>query len=393
MRQLSRNIDGRTREGKVKLEAKDGEDMWHLYNLLSPGDFLRAPTIRKVQQESTTGSAQSDRVRLTLTVEVVSVAYDAAGAGIRVRGKNVTENPHVRIGAFHTIELEPHRAFTIGKKEWDSVFIERLDLAVNPATDADLAAVVMQEGLAHVLLVSRSLTLTRARVETAIPRKGKNALYNRESAMGKFFDAVMQAVVQHIDLEAVKVLLIASPGYVKDEFYKHFLAEAVRQDLRAVIDNKQKIVLTHASSGHRHAFHEVLEKPELQARLSQTKAVSEVRALQAFYQMLSDDENRAVYGPPHVLYAAGMGAIGTLLITDELFRSVDIPTRKKYVALVEDVKGAGAEVVVFSAQHVTGKRLGEMTGLAAILRFPIPDIDDIVPEEGEEEEADADKAA
>lgn len=36
--------------------------------------------------------------------------------------------------------------------------------------------------------------------------------------------------------------------------------------------------------------------------------------------MLASDELRAWYGPDHVLLAADRGAIGTLLITDELFR-------------------------------------------------------------------------
>jgi len=42
--------------------------------------------------------------------------------------------------------------------------------------------------------------------------------------------------------------------------------------------------------------------------------------------MLSSDEMRAWYGPDDVRLAADRGAIGTLLISDELFRSVTIPT-------------------------------------------------------------------
>ena len=36
--------------------------------------------------------------------------------------------------------------------------------------------------------------------------------------------------------------------------------------------------------------------------------------------MLASDEMRAWYGPDHVALAADRGAIGTLLISDELFR-------------------------------------------------------------------------
>ena len=42
-------------------------------------------------------------------------------------------------------------------------------------------------------------------------------------------------------------------------------------------------------------------------------------------------------------------------MTDALFRSCDLKTRKSYVALVESVRDNGGMVHVFSALHVSGK--------------------------------------
>lgn len=88
--------------------------------------------------------------------------------------------------------------------------------------------------------------------------------------------------------------------------------------------------------------------------------------------MLGNDEMRAWYGPEHVCLAADRGAIGTLLISDDLFRyehdlwfyqdishsnrSSDPTTRKKYVELVEAVQQKGGEVVIFSSMHESGQR-------------------------------------
>lgn len=47
------------------------------------------------------------------------------------------------------------------------------ELACDPMQHADLGAVVMQEGLANVCLVTSCMTLVRARIETNIPRKRK----------------------------------------------------------------------------------------------------------------------------------------------------------------------------------------------------------------------------
>jgi protein pelota len=56
------------------------------------------------------------------------------------------------------------------------------------------------------------------------------------------------------------------------------------------------------------------------AQLSDTKAAAEVRALDRFYKMLAEDEDRAFYGEQYIRAANENNAIDTLLITDALFR-------------------------------------------------------------------------
>ena len=41
--------------------------------------------------------------------------YAGAGQQIRIKGRNLTENEHVKLGAYHTLELELQRAFTLHK--------------------------------------------------------------------------------------------------------------------------------------------------------------------------------------------------------------------------------------------------------------------------------------
>eukprot|EP00955_Chlamydomonas_euryale_P083497 363865-Chlamydomonas_euryale.AAC.17 len=76
-------------------------------------------------------------------MQVEGVEYDAEGSSIRLRGKNLTENDHVKLGAYHTLELEPHRAFTLYKAVWDALDVDRVRQASDPALSADLAAVLI----------------------------------------------------------------------------------------------------------------------------------------------------------------------------------------------------------------------------------------------------------
>lgn len=61
----------------------------------------------------------------------------------------------------------------------------------------------------------------------------------------------------------------------------------------------------------------MLALPAIAGKIKDTKAAREVSALQDFYAMLTADSSRAFYGPGHVLAAAELGAIQTLLISGE----------------------------------------------------------------------------
>ncbi len=355
---------------------EENEDMWHAYNLVAVGDSLRSTTIRKVQTESTTGSTSSNKVRTTLTISVESIDFDTQACVLRVKGRNIEENQYVKMGAYHTLDLELNRKFTLGKHEWDSVALERIDQACDPTQHADLAAVVMQEGIAHVCLVTNNMTLTRAKIETNIPRKRKGQCSQHDKGLTKFYDQVIQAILRHVNFDIVKCVLIASPGFVKEQFAEYMFQQALKMDFKVLLENKSRFVLVHASSGFKHSLSEVLQDSAVSARLADTKAQSEVRALEDFYSMLQNDPNRAFYGVKHVENANEAQAIETLMVSDELFRAQDIAVRKRYVNLVDSVRDNGGDVKIFSSLHVSGERLGQLSGVAAILRFPIPDPED-----------------
>ncbi|KAK4282977.1 hypothetical protein QN277_014285 [Acacia crassicarpa] len=364
--------------GSVKMVPIDSDDLWFAYNLIAPGDSVMAVTLRKVLREMASGGREAERLKLKLEIKVEEVAdYDKEGSLLRIRGKNILENEHVKIGAFHTLELELQRPFVLRKDVWDSLALEMLQQASDPGASADLAVVLMQEGLAHILLVGRSMTFTRSRIETSIPRKHGPAIAGYESALNKFFDNVLRAFLKHVDFNVVRCAVIASPGFTKDQFHRHLLLEAERKQLRPIIENKSRIILVHTSSGYKHSLREVLDAPNVMNMIKDTKAALEVRILKDFYNMLSNDPSRACYGLKHVEVAIERLAVQTLLITDELFRNSDITRRQKYVNLVNSVKGSGGSVHVFSSMHVSGEQLAQITGIAAILRFPLPDLEDI----------------
>jgi protein pelota len=112
-----------------------------------------------------------------------------------------------------------------------------------------------------------------------------------------------------------------------------------------------------------------------------------------FFELLRLDDGRAWYGPREVERAVEKGAVGrgggVLLISDKLFRANDVATRRRWVALVDRVTQVeGGEVRKLSSLHESGKRLEGLGNIAAILTFPLEDLDASEPEDDYEEDAD-----
>ncbi|KAI6134958.1 eRF1 domain 1-domain-containing protein [Pisolithus croceorrhizus] len=411
MKLVGKYIDRRNGSGHVTLRPEDDEDIWHLYNLIQQDDLVKAPAIRRVQNVSATGSTESHRVKLNLKIQVSRVEYSSSGGGqpsssektsqgssstpnvqstatLHISGKVVSENQYVRLGAFHTLDIEINRDIRVEKSEgWDSIALSRVEESCVPGRGAEVGAVVYGEGSAAFCLLSQHLTLVTHRISTPIPRKASASGSSQyEKAMTKFYSMVYDAFLRHIPFgnPSLRAIVFASPGWVRESVYTWMTNEASRRGDKLLARSlREKTLKVHVSSPHVHSLMEVLKSPEIVAQLKETKFAREGIVLDKFFKMLASDEMRAWYGPDHVCLAADRGAVGTLLISDELFRSSDPKTRKKFVSLVEGVQRKGGEVVIFSSMHESGQQLNQLTGIAAILTFPL----DVEVVEAEEREA------
>ncbi|XP_037050590.1 protein pelota [Bradysia coprophila] len=375
MKLVSNRVD-KGGAGSVILIPEESEDMWHAYNLISEGDNVRSTTIRKVQNETATGSSSSNRIRTTLKISVENIDFDTQACVLRLKGRNVEENQYVKMGAYHTLDLELNRKFELFKPEWDSISLERIEMACDVTQHADLGAVIMQEGLAHICLIQSSMTIVRSKIDVNIPRKRKGNVSQHEKGLNKFYEAVMQGIMRHINFVVVKCVLVASPGFVKDQFFEFMIQQAVKSDNKVLLENRSKFMLVHSSSGFKHSLKEILQDPSVVSKMSDTKAAGEVKSLETFYSILQSEPAKAFYGKKHVMKAAESQAIETLLISDSLFRCQNVALRKEYVNLVESVRDSGGEAKIFSSMHISGEQLSHLTGVAAILRFPMPELED-----------------
>lgn len=324
-----------------------------------------------------------------LAIKVKSTFFDPVISALRVSGTVAAENPHVTLGSHHTLDLEVNRAFTVIKPDgWDSIAKAALQESLADDKDGAMAAVVMQEGLANICLITQFRTVLKVRVESVIPKK-RDLASDQDAGMRRFFEKTLSTLVRTMDFSESRPLLLASPGFVAADF-KQYIENQGRDKADKVLTAVAKqATVVHANSGHVHSLNEVLKSPEVLAKMKDMKFAREAQYVDQFFDMLKLDDGRAWYGTSAVEKAVNDGAVGpgggVLLVNNSLFRSEDLAVRKKYVALVEKVRNDGGEARVLSSDHESGQRLTMLGDIAAILNYPMPDLDD----DGEEEEGEA----
>eukprot|EP01091_Cochliopodium_minus_P011933 TRINITY_DN3510_c0_g1_i1.p1 TRINITY_DN3510_c0_g1~~TRINITY_DN3510_c0_g1_i1.p1 ORF type:complete len:384 (-),score=126.51 TRINITY_DN3510_c0_g1_i1:59-1210(-) len=369
-------------EGEIGLLIENSEDLWAVYNLIVFGDKVSCTTTRKVVKETGT-STQTNKVKIYLQICVEKIDFEPQATTLRVSGKIVNENKYVKLGSRHTIELSVTKQFKLEKACWDLISLDVIKEASDPSASAEIAAVMMESGIANLCLVTSKMTIPLLKIETTIPKQRVGST-NASKAQEKFYNNILQGMLNKFNFGVLKAIIIASPGFYKEDFLKWLMEEAIKKDIKQILNNKHMFLCCRASSGHKYSLKEVLQDPVILEKLSDVKATKEVEMLNLFFETFETDPLKAYYGYNDVVYACEAGAIDVCMMTDELFRSNIIEERKKYIRLVEEIKGKGGQVLIFSSLHVSGERLKNMTGVAAILRYSlqVPHTDEENEEEG-----------
>lgn len=235
---------------------------------------------------SATGSSESQRVRLNLTIQVVKVHFSssaapsestagessgsagAATAALHISGPVTVENQHVKLGAYHTLDIEAHRDIRIEKENgWDSVAISRVEESILPGRGAEVGAVVCGEGTAAFCLLSEHMTLITHRITVPVPRKA--AAYGasqHEKALTRFYGVLYDAFTRHIPYGnvGIRAIVFASPGWIRDSVFDYMVLEATRRGDKVLQKAlRERALKVHISSPHVHSLVEVLKSPEV----------------------------------------------------------------------------------------------------------------------------------
>jgi protein pelota len=322
-------LDQNREEGYVHLELENEDDLWHLKELIKPGDSVKAKTKR-------TKLDGREKKTCTLTLEVEKAEYQEDR--LRVTGEITEGEEDIELG-YHTFNLEPGKRFKMYKDFTDTEW-EDLQEAEQKRSYTVLFCLV-QKGEADFYLLKESGIEDLSSMDQNIPGK----LYADQDTGESFY----REIASYIERTAEKVdkIVIGGPGFTKQKV-KNMLDQSVQK----------KTMVQDTSVTGKTGLNEAIKRGALDKVVEDSRIGTESKAVEEFLQELRDGD--ASYGEP-VKQLAERGAVKNLLITPR--------KKRENKEIVEKVEQQGGEVQVIHTDHEAGERLEEFGGIAAELRY------------------------
>lgn len=391
MKIISVTKDSSNKEGAVLvILPEDKEDLFTVHQIIDKDDEVIFKKKFTTNLDEAGKKKSTDLVKLRM--RIVSSEFEMRDEYLRYKGVTVADetgrtNVDVPAGKFISFTVDYSFPFTIIKQNFDSYMNKKLQDAANPETRSDTAAVVLQEGIAHVCLLTSSSTILKQKIQYSMPKKKRATdIMKFDEKTEKFYRAIYESIKKFYDFSKIRLVLLCSPGFYAKTLLDKINQYAEEERNKTIMDNKSMFLIAHCSTGYLQGISEVLKNPLYASKLSDTKYAKDAVIMDEFMDHLNKDDFKAWYGEAEVEKASEMGAIKYLLITDTMLHNDDIKKRKKFLELLGKVEQNGGKGVVFSTLHSLGEELDRMTGVACILNYPLPELD-----EEEEEEEDGDK--
>lgn len=221
--------------------------------------------------------------------------------------------------------------------------------------------VVMDKRDATIALLQGKKIIPITRTHSAVPGKFKTGGQSaqrfariREGAAKDHYKKVAEYMKnEFLGRKNLKGILVGGPGPTKYTFVEgNYITNEIREKIIAIRD----ISYTDQSG-----LHELLEN--CSDVLASKEVAEEKNIMDKYFKMLAKEPNKIVYGENETMEKLQMGAVETLLLSDDL-------DDEKIERFDKAAKETSSEVRVISTETKEGAQLRDFGMIGAILRYP-----------------------
>lgn len=221
---------------------------------------------------------------------------------------------------------------------------------------------VMDRRDAHMALLRGKTIIPLAKTSSNVPGKHRAGGQSsqrferlREGAAKDFYKKIAEYMKNNfLELKELKGIIIGGPGQTKYELVNGgFITDQVKQKIIAIKD---------LSYTGEFGIQEIVDKS--QDVLANEEISKEKGIMQKFFEALSQNPSKVSYGLEHVKKCLNLGAVDTLLLSEDLEDNVIEEFEKA-------AENFGTQVEIISTETREGVQLRDMGKIAAMLRFEV----------------------
>jgi len=326
------------KEGVVKVRVHTMDDLWHLQKILEPGDIVTAKTRRKAAIKRGQEIEEGQRKQMVLAVGVEKVEFHKPTGSIRITGPIRAGPADVQLSSHHSFSIRPGSELEIKKERWKPHQLKRLEEART------------KKAMVFICMIDREQANFAELRESGIEMLGaiKARRFEEDEPRDEYYSEVMQYLEKKGDFQHI---IVAGPGFERENLYDY-----VKQKNPLLA---KKMLLHHASTVGRSGVNEVI-KTSMDRLIKGSRIVRETHYVEELFRRIKTD-GPVAYGPDETAKAVRMGAVETLLVSDE--------KAGEYEQLMDEAGKMKGEVVLISSDHDAGEGFLQLGGIAALLRF------------------------
>lgn len=339
------NMDRKTGEAKLLLQTPD--DLWHVYNLVKPGDTVIATSFRR--EEKIRDKLRPERMgkkKMRIALRADKSEFHEFTDRLRIQGV-IVDAPQ-DLGEHHTFNFKVRDTISI-IKDWKEHDLARLKDAVDATHEPLITFLSIDDESALLAQLHQYGVEELAEIRSS----GTGKMYPTKGEREEYFAEIVSKL-KSMDLG--EALIVLGPGFEKD---------AITQILKNKLpDVASKMSLFPASHCGMLGIQEALKGGMASEVLEKSRVGIETKLVEQLLTEISI-EGKYAYGLEEVRSATEQGAVETLLVTNKVLRDTDVEQ------ILKKVEGARGKVVIVSTAHEAGKKLESLGGLGALLRYKI----------------------
>ena len=327
----------------LKLEPQSIDDLYLLAIIISRGDVVEAHTSRRFRSSEGDVGEQKD---VLIKIGVERADMDRNSARLRLSGKIMSGKPEefVAIGSYHTLNIAAQDELDIQKTEWKDYILKRIRQAVLDSRKPRLGVVMLDDEKALVSYIRGYGIDIASEIFSRLSKRMKEKDYQNRRA--EFFDEVIAAINNmHVDL-----VVVAGPGFTKDDLKKH------SSDKGFAIT--KRVVYAPASDADRSGIREVMQGETVSKLLANEHVRREFEYLNQLLAMIRGGVSP--YGVEKVAERLDSTAVSVVIVNDDIINRDDVRE------LLDRVDRMGIRIEIFNADDDAGIQLRNFRGIAAL---------------------------